>query len=313
MRLAVLGSGSSGNALVVESAGRRLLVDAGFSRRQIELRLKKVQDAAGEVEPSQGCSSRDALPKDPRYDKPDVAFDAMVLTHEHGDHVAGVEVLARRTGVEVWATRGTLDGAKLSDKARERTRVLRSGEPREIAGFQVEPFSIPHDAREPVGFVIEDTTGRRVALVADLGARTRLAWSKLRDLDALILETNHDLQMLRNGPYPWSLKQRVSSRHGHLSNDEAALGVQEALEDTGDRLQMLVCYHLSRTNNDPDLAGAVVGEMLDRESSRARVVVTRQDEPTGWLDVQAPPLVATRPQPVSDQLSLFDEPEIHLV
>lgn len=300
MRLAVLGSGSSGNALVVESGGRRLLVDAGFSRRQIELRLKKVQDQDGESEPSE----------DPRYDAPDVAFDAMLLTHEHGDHTAGVEVLARRTGVEVWATRGTLDGAKLSDKARERTHVLRSGESREIAGFQVEPFSVPHDAREPVGFVVEDATGRRVALVADLGARTRLAWSKLRDLDALILETNHDLQMLRNGPYPWSLKQRVASRHGHLSNADAALGVQEALESTGDRLQMVVCYHLSRTNNDPDLAGAVIGEMLDRESSHARVVVTRQDEPTGWLDI-AEPAVSTQPASASrspietTQLSLF--------
>lgn len=309
MRLAVLGSGSSGNALVVESGGRRLLVDAGFSRRQIELRLEKVlrqeREAAGELDPA-----NDADPKDPRYHAPDVAFDALLLTHEHGDHVAGVEVLARRTGVDVWATRGTLGGTKLSDKARERTHVLRSGEPREIAGFQVEPFSIPHDASEPVGFVIEDSTGRRVALVADLGARTRLAWSKLRDLDALILETNHDLQMLRNGPYPWSLKQRVASRHGHLSNADAALGVQEALEDTGDRLQMLVCYHLSRTNNDPDLAGAVVGEMLDRESSRARVVVTRQDEPTGWLDI-AEPVISKRQSSASRspietaQLSLF--------
>lgn len=296
MRLAVLGSGSSGNALVVESAGRRLLVDAGFSRRQIETRLRRVLAAESDGSEAEA---------DPRYDAPDLGFDAMLLTHEHGDHVKGVEVLARRTGVEVWATRGTLEHTRLSREARERTRVLRSGEPLEVAGFQVEPFTIPHDAREPVGFVIEDAGGRRLGLVADLGARSRLAWSKLRDLDVLLLETNHDLHMLRTGPYPWSLKQRVASRHGHLSNEDAALGVQEALEDTGDRLQMLVCYHLSRTNNDPDLAAAVVGEMLDRESSAARVVVTRQDEPTGWLDVREP-APDSRPSPVeTTQLSLF--------
>lgn len=303
MRLAVLGSGSSGNALVVESAGRRLLVDAGFSRRQLELRLRKVQRAAGEREAAD--DPRPDPRPDPRYEAPDVRFDALLLTHEHGDHVKGVEVLARRTDVEVYGTRGTLEGTKLSRQARERTHVLRSGEPREVAGFQVEPFTVPHDAREPVGFILEDPTGRRLGLVADLGARTRLAWSKLRDLDVLVLETNHDLQMLRNGPYPWSLKQRVSSRHGHLSNAEAALGIQEALEDTGDRLQMLVCYHLSRTNNDPDLAAAVVGEMLDRESSAARVVVTRQDEPTGWLDVSEPAPASRSPRDETSQMNLF--------
>lgn len=309
MRLAVLGSGSSGNALVVESGGRRLLLDAGFSRRQIELRLQKVQQAVGELTPSDAPS---ATSKDPRYQMPDVRFDAMLLTHEHSDHVAGVEVLARRAETDVWATQGTLDGAKLSDKARQRTHVLRSGEPCEVAGFQIEPFSVPHDAREPVGFIVEDSTGRRLGLVADLGARTRLAWSKLRDLDVLILETNHDLQMLRNGPYPWSLKQRVASRHGHLSNADAALGIQEALETTGDRLQMLVCYHLSRTNNDPDLAAAVVGEMLDRESSGARVIVTHQAEPTDWLEIAEPTAPKVTRQlsqpashPASHQLSLF--------
>ncbi|MDA8016012.1 MAG: MBL fold metallo-hydrolase [Thermoanaerobaculia bacterium] len=295
MRLAVLGSGSSGNAVVVESAGKRLLVDAGFSRRQIELRLRKVQEAAGDVTPAE----------DPRYVQPDVRFDAMVLTHEHGDHVAGVEVLARRTGVHVWATRGTLEGTRLSDRARQQSHFLRSGEPREIAGFQVEPFSVPHDAREPVGFIIEDAAGRRVGLVADLGARTRLAWSKLRDLDTLILETNHDLQMLRNGPYPWSLKQRVASRHGHLSNADATQGILEALQDTGDRLQTVVCYHLSRTNNDPELAAASVGEMLERESSTARVIITHQDQPTGWLEISESATAPRATKVEANQLSLF--------
>ena len=151
-----------------------------------------------------------------------------------------------------------------------------------MAGFVVEPFLIPHDASEPVGFVVEDPCGRRIGLVADLGCRTSLAWGRLRDLDLLILETNHDLDMLRNGPYPWSLKQRVAGRHGHLSNREAAEGLPELI---GDRLRWVVLYHLSRTNNLPALAAAAIGETLDREGCPARMAVTEQDHPTPWLEV----------------------------
>jgi phosphoribosyl 1,2-cyclic phosphodiesterase len=151
-----------------------------------------------------------------------------------------------------------------------------------VAGFVVEPFMIPHDASEPVGFVVEDPCGRRIGLVADLGCRTSLAWGRLRDLDLLILETNHDLDMLRNGPYPWSLKQRVAGRHGHLSNREAAEGLPELI---GDRLRWVVLYHLSRTNNLPALAAAAVGETLDREGCSAQMAVSEQDHPTPWLEV----------------------------
>ena len=141
---------------------------------------------------------------------------------------------------------------------------------------------IPHDASEPVGFVVEDPCGRRVGLVADVGCRTSLAWGRLRDLDVLIIETNHDLDMLRNGPYPWALKQRVAGRHGHLSNREAAEGLPELV---GDRLRWVVLYHLSRTNNLPALAAAAIGETLDREGCPAQMAVTEQDRPTPWLEV----------------------------
>jgi len=257
MRIVVLGSGSRGNAVVVESGSHRILLDAGFSCRALENRMT-------------------ALGIDP------TTFDAVVLTHEHSDHVRGVERFSRRHGLPVYATEGTLAETPLCEEARRRAVVLRSGEPCEVAGFEVEPFAIPHDAREPVGLVVEDSAGRRLGLVADLGSRSRLAWGRLRDLEFLLLETNHDLEMLRNGPYPWVLKQRVAGRHGHLSNHDAAEGLPELITD---RLRWVVLYHLSQTNNLPALATTEVGETLEREGCGARVAVTHQDEPTAWLDL----------------------------
>lgn len=263
MRVAVLGSGSAGNAVVVESEGHRLLIDAGFSCRQIEQRYKTVSGEA-------------------------LTFDAVLLTHEHQDHCRGLPVLWRKHTFSVFATSGTMEALRLDGARPNRRHVIRSGEPFEVrnpAGevtFKVEPFSLPHDAREPVGYVVEDAAGRRLGLAADLGCRSQLAWGRLRDLDILIIEANHDLQMLRNGPYPWHLKQRVASRHGHLSNREAAEGIQDLCDD---RLHKVVLYHLSRTNNQPALAAQAMGEKLAAIGAPADVIVTRQDEPSGWISV----------------------------
>ncbi len=256
MRLVVLGSGSGGNVLVLESGSRRLMVDAGFSCREIEKRLATV-----------GVSGDQ--------------FDGLILTHEHSDHTRGVERFARRHNVPVYATAGTMEGLGLSDNGID-VQVLASGRQVEVGGFLLEPFAVPHDAREPIGMVLQDAAGRRVGLVADLGACSQLAWGRLTNLDALVLESNHDLDMLRSGPYPWPLKQRVASRHGHLSNREAAQGVAE-LDSSS--LQWVVLYHLSRTNNLPSLAVDSVGEALSRESSPAEICVAHQFEPTPWMEV----------------------------
>ncbi|HEX4961173.1 MAG TPA: MBL fold metallo-hydrolase [Thermoanaerobaculia bacterium] len=257
LRIGVLGSGSGGNAVVVESAGKRILIDAGFSCRELGRRMA-------------------VLGVDPK------TISAVVLTHEHQDHCKGADGFARRYKVPVLATAGTLEGAGLREERMRSATLLRSGEPREVAGFVLEPFLIPHDAAEPVGFVVEDPCGRRLGLVADIGCRTSLAWGRLSDLDVLVLETNHDLDMLRNGPYPWTLKQRVAGRHGHLSNREAAEGLPELM---GERLSWVALYHLSRTNNLPALAAAAIGEVLDREGCRARLAVTEQFHPTPWMEV----------------------------
>ena len=257
MRIAILGSGSRGNAVVVESGDRRILIDAGFSCRELERRMARVG-----VEPE--------------------TLSALIVTHEHSDHVRGADRFARRHGVSLFATGGTLEASSLSPETRGAAVRLVSGRPEEVSGFEVEPFSIPHDAAEPVGLTVEDSAGHRLGLVADLGSRSRLAWGRLVELDFLVLETNHDLGMLRDGPYPWSLKQRVAGRHGHLSNRDAADGVHELVSD---RLRWVVLYHLSQTNNSPALAAEVVGEALAAEGSRARLAVTEQDRPTEWLEL----------------------------
>jgi phosphoribosyl 1,2-cyclic phosphodiesterase len=256
LRVVVLGSGSGGNAVVVECGGQRVLIDAGFSCRELERRMRAVG-----VDPS--------------------SIEALLVTHEHDDHVRGADRFARKWNLPLHATAGTLAGSPLGEDVLARARRFASGEPFAAGPFAVEPFAIPHDAREPVGFVLE-AGGRRVGLVADLGYASRLAWGRLVDLDLLILETNHDLDMLRSGPYPWPLKQRVASRHGHLSNGEASEALPELV---GDRLRFVVLYHLSRTNNLPALAAAAVGEELSRAGARAEVVVSDQFRPTPWLEV----------------------------
>ncbi len=260
LRLCVLGSGSAGNCVVVESGEHRLLIDAGFSCRQIEKRLAAVG-----------------------VDRATIA--AIVLTHEHGDHVRGAARFAKRNAAVIYGTRGTLERSGLAE--RSPTEELVSSRPRRVGGFLLHPFRVPHDAEDPIGLVLEDGSGRRVGVVNDLGTASRLAWAHLRDLDGLVVETNHDLEMLRNGPYPWHLKQRVAGRHGHLSNREAAEGLAEIVSD---RLQWVVLYHLSRTNNSPALADEAITRVLRDCGSRARVCVSEQFVPSPWLEVDQPPL-----------------------
>lgn len=256
MRVVVLGSGSAGNAVVVESDSRRLLVDAGFSCRELERRL----DVAG-IDAS--------------------AFDGILLTHEHGDHTRGAGVFSRRHGVPLFATKGTFASVRLGKGEHEKV-VIRSGQTQRAGSFRIVPFRIPHDASEPVGYVVEDLWGRRVGVVSDIGTCSRLAWGRLKHLDVLVLEFNHDLKMLRDGPYPWHLKQRIAGRFGHLSNADAAEGMRELITD---RLQWVVLYHLSETNNMPALAVDAVSAALRREGCAARLCVTTQEAPTEWMRV----------------------------
>jgi phosphoribosyl 1,2-cyclic phosphodiesterase len=207
----------------------------------------------------------------------------VIVTHEHNDHSLGADRLARRLGLSVYATEGTLKALHWSRDARPRLHAIAPGWPYEIAGFEVEAFPVPHDATEPVGVVVTDRAGARVGLVSDLGCWSRLAGARLQGVDLLVLEANHDLEMLRRGPYPWVLKQRVASRHGHLSNQQAAEALPELVSD---RLRSVVLYHLSRSNNEPALAVEAVSDALDRLGSEARVTLTEQSKPSSWMEVR---------------------------
>lgn len=251
MRLATLGSGSRGNATLVESAGARVLVDCGFGRRETEQRL----DTLG-VEPG--------------------SLDAILLTHEHGDHVRGVGALARRHRIPVWSTAGTWRGAAAGEVSR--LQIFSSHERGfRIGDLRVRPYPVPHDAREPSQFVLEGD-GLSLGLLTDAGTVTPHAVAMLADCDALVLEFNHDPRMLRDGPYPPSLQARVGGDFGHLSNLQAA----ELLDRYDARaLRRVVAAHLSEQNNAPErVRECLAGISADLDG---RLWIASQDQPSGWL------------------------------
>ena len=224
LRFTSLGSGSSGNGLVVESGGTRVMMDCGFTLGDTKARLER----AG-LTPSQ--------------------VSAIVVTHEHEDHMGGVARFALRYAIPVYLTRGTAQWLP-PDFPAVLVKCIDSHTPFAIGEVQVEPFPVPHDAREPVQYVFSDGDAR-LGVVTDIGTVTQHVVEKLSGCEALVVECNHDLDMLMEGPYPVSLKHRVSGRFGHLCNADAGRLVA-ALELS--RLRHLIAAHLSQQNNKPELA-----------------------------------------------------------
>ncbi len=223
-RLVVLGSSSSGNATLVEAEDASVLVDVGFSAREVTRRLSLVGSDPADI-------------------------DAILVTHEHTDHVSGVRVLARRHGIPVYGSPGTLRAAaRYLDGVDVRPRSV--GEPFGHDGFEATLVPVPHDATEPTAVRLE-MADRRFLVATDLG---HLPWSLLengQDMDALVLESNHDERMLENGPYPIYLKRRIRGPKGHLSNMEAAGALRALL---GPRTRGVLLGHLSQKNNREDVA-----------------------------------------------------------
>jgi phosphoribosyl 1,2-cyclic phosphodiesterase len=253
IRFASLGSGSKGNATLVEAGSTRLLIDCGFSCAEVEKRLARLS-----LQPTD--------------------LDAILVTHEHSDHIGGVARLSRRYRLPVWMTAGTRAahaGGELAEWC-----CINSHRTFRIGDLQLQPFPVPHDAREPCQFVFSDSRQRRLGLLTDTGSITAHMLQALDGLDALILECNHDPDMLANGAYPRHLKQRVGGAYGHLSNQQAAEIVGKI---NTERLQHLVAAHLSEQNNQPRLAlgslAAVVGEQ--------RLDLLAADQPAGipWLTI----------------------------
>jgi phosphoribosyl 1,2-cyclic phosphodiesterase len=234
MRFASLGSGSEGNALVVESGDTRVLIDCGFTVRDTASRLAR-------------------LDLEPR------GISAILVTHEHADHACGVAAFATRYRIPVWLTFGTLEMLGERFSRMERVYGFDSHDKFAIGALEIRPFPVPHDARDPVQFVVSDGN-HRLGLLTDIGTTTRYVETSLSGCDALVLECNHDLDMLADGDYPWPLKQRISGRFGHLHN-EASAALLAALDKS--RLKHIVSAQLSQQNNTPEKARAALASALN--------------------------------------------------
>lgn len=252
MRFASLGSGSRGNATLVEAGTTRVLVDCGFSVRETERRLARLGTAAGDLA-------------------------ALLVTHEHGDHIRGVPALARKYRLPVWLTRGTWH--VLRDRDLPEVHHCDGHQAFAIGDLHIAPFTVPHDAREPCQYVFGDGA-RRLGVITDTGRLTPHIVTCLDRCDALVLECNHDTRMLAEGPYPAALKHRVGGPLGHLSNCQAAALLGEL--DTS-RLQHLVAAHLSDKNNRPALAREALGRALGCAGDW--IAVAGQEEGLGWRQI----------------------------
>jgi phosphoribosyl 1,2-cyclic phosphodiesterase len=258
MRICVLGSGSRGNCTLVEAGSTVLLIDNGFSGAEISRRLH-------------------AIGREPSL------LTAVLVTHEHNDHIAGVGVLSRQAGLPVYANVPTHRAAE-GRLGRLAARLeFGTGETFAIGDLQIHPFAVSHDTADPVGFVVTD--GRcRVGYCTDTGKITTLIEHHLRGCHALVLESNHDPQMLREGPYPLRLQQRVRSNQGHLANEDAGRFLQKTFGGNSNLVQVVLA-HLSETNNLPRLALEAVRASLGPDYARLRIITAAQDKPCPLLDI----------------------------
>jgi len=255
MRFSSIGSGSAGNALVVEQSSTRLLLDCGFGLRDTEQRLARIS-----LSPDQ--------------------LTGILITHEHEDHAGGVFKLARKYRIPVWLTHGTLKMVEriLPSEILD-LRIIDSHSKFNINEIEIHPFPVPHDAREPVQYTFSNGD-KTLGVLTDTGCSTPHIQTMLSGCDALMLECNHDIDMLMNGIYPMSLKQRVSGRLGHLDNKSAA-NILSKLDNS--RLKHIVAAHLSEKNNKPELAIDALSGVLN--CARDWIVIASQETGFDWREI----------------------------
>ncbi|HQR38816.1 MAG TPA: MBL fold metallo-hydrolase [Blastocatellia bacterium] len=264
MRVRVLGSGSSGNVLFVESGETRVLIDVGLSAKET---VRRLVDCG--IDPA--------------------TIDGVVLTHEHSDHMRGVSVFVRNYDIPVYASPRTREACNFGGFEERMTfHDIESSGPFQIGALDFHPFTVPHDAVDSYAFAVE-SGGAKVALVTDLGYITRLVCDRVRGADVLILESNHDVEMLKICPqYPWSLKQRVLSKHGHLSNESVT---KFLARDFDGKAEHLVLAHLSKNTNHPQLALLAArtglearGSLFFKDMDR-RLSLADPDAPGPWINL----------------------------
>ena len=258
IRFAVLGSGSSGNSAVVECGGLRLLIDAGLSAKQICDRLVKLG-----LQPSM--------------------LDGILLTHEHGDHVRGLKVLLGKHPIPVYATAETRKELSLQGLGAGEWRTFETAQAFQLGAVVIESFTVHHDAVDPVGFVISHQS-RQLGVVSDAGHVTRSMTERLRGLHGLFVEANYDNALLEmDNKRPWSIKQRISSRHGHLSNDQVAELIRDIAHP---QLARIVLGHLSSDCNKPELAlGRLRACLTELGHHHVDLHCACQHEPTAWFEL----------------------------
>jgi phosphoribosyl 1,2-cyclic phosphodiesterase len=250
IRFSSLGSGSAGNALLVEAEETCVMLDCGFGLRETISRLQARERSAE-------------------------ALSGILVTHEHGDHIGGVFRLARKFGLPVWLTHGTWAACRESDAGLD-LRIIDSHSPFSVGALEVQPFPVPHDAREPVQYVFS-AAGTRLGVLTDIGEATAHVCDLLSGCDGLVVECNHDAGLLANSNYPASVKRRIGGRYGHLENGAAAALLQRVDRS---RLKQLVAAHLSERNNSPELVRDVLAKSLDCE--REWIGVATPDQGFAW-------------------------------
>ena len=260
IKVSVLASGSSGNSIFISGGKNRILIDAGLSGKEIERRLSKIGENADDL-------------------------DAILVTHEHSDHIHGIGVLSRRYDLPIYANELTWQGAeKRIGKIKENNcRVFSEGFM--IGDMGISPFCISHDASDPVGYIV-NCADKRIGQATDMGCISPEVVSCLKDLDFLIIESNHDLEMLMNGSYPWPLKQRINGEKGHLSNDDTADLLPRII---GSNFPRILLAHLSKDNNIPALAYITVKNNLEEKGFKIGedlcLDYTYREKPTELFEV----------------------------
>jgi phosphoribosyl 1,2-cyclic phosphodiesterase len=275
MKVTVLGSGSTGNAVLISTEKTRVLIDAGLSAKQILLRLAAV---------GEDCER----------------LDGILITHEHSDHAGGLRVLLKSVKCPVYISEMTEDAyystrkgvqngesesLKRRDVLKKRTARIASNEEFRIGDIDFEPFTVPHDAADNFGFVAKNR-GCKIATLMDFGCITTLIKEKLRNCDAIVIESNHSLDMLRACPiYSWDLKQRIASRTGHLSNEDLSNWLTNDFDGSA---RDIILAHLSQRANEPHLARLMAETALQMRSSLfkadTKITVSRHSEPTEWIE-----------------------------
>jgi phosphoribosyl 1,2-cyclic phosphodiesterase len=252
MLYASLASGSRGNCHAISDGERILLIDAGISFLQIRERLKSLNWRLDQVQ-------------------------GVAVTHEHSDHINAIPVILKKTNWPILATPGTLEAIEITKNIqipKSRWIPLAAGRNADWEGWSLSPFAVPHDTIDPVAYRVE-AAGFKLAIITDLGYPTKLTIEYSKGLDILVLESNHDIEMLREGPYPPHLKARILSRVGHLSNDACAEMLSNIISPT---LKHIVLAHLSEQNNDPALARLASSSVISRSGSGAALHVSAQNE-----------------------------------